>query len=296
MHCYNWIEFVWPARELSTRILYHLGTRWLIQHLFLMSFSGLSSFDFGQKSISSLWLVACTRGRSIEMGALYRIMRFIALISCSIFFSVQPLPQKRKYVFHLRKIFIIRIKWFSNNWPFLTSFLFSTFLQTVDSKLLNKSCRRLNSNPGPLASEATALSTVPQSLPYQIIFYSVIYGTLHRTRTINQSVKYLPKWGDFSIDYYTVQNNFQDRSNLSKVSYKILPKEFVFNGKHFCQSSEGKYFTKIINAAVIIKVWSMSSKYFIQFRQEPWFCGYGRKVNFEKSWVQILARDKRRNT
>ena len=105
MHCYNWIEFVWPARELSTRILYHLGTRWLIQHLFLMSFSGLSSFDFGQKSISSLWLVAWTRGRSIEMGALYRIMRFIALISCSIFFSVQPLPQKRKYVFHLRKIF-----------------------------------------------------------------------------------------------------------------------------------------------------------------------------------------------
>ena len=45
--------------------------------------------------------------------------------------------------------------------PFQASFyLFSYFLQTV-----NKSCQWLDSNPGPLLSEAATLSTVTQPLP-----------------------------------------------------------------------------------------------------------------------------------
>ena len=44
--------------------------------------------------------------------------------------------------------------------------LFSSFLQTVNRKhMFNKSCRWLDSNPGPLVSEATALPTAPQPLP-----------------------------------------------------------------------------------------------------------------------------------
>ena len=52
------------------------------------------------------------------------------------------------------------------NGPFPSYFvLFSSFLQTVSSKLFNKSCRWQETNPGPLVSEVTALSTVSQLLP-----------------------------------------------------------------------------------------------------------------------------------
>ena len=63
------------------------------------------------------------------------------------------------------------------NEPFPASFsLFSSFLQTFNSKrLLNKSYWWLDSNPGFLVSEATALSTVPQPLPnIQLLLYSVL--------------------------------------------------------------------------------------------------------------------------
>ena len=42
---------------------------------------------------------------------------------------------------------------------------FSFLLQTGASNQFNKSCRWLDSNSGPLASEATSLSPVPQTLP-----------------------------------------------------------------------------------------------------------------------------------
>ena len=38
--------------------------------------------------------------------------------------------------------------------------------------MFNKSCRWLNSNPGPLVSEATALPTVQQTLPGKICYLS----------------------------------------------------------------------------------------------------------------------------
>ena len=48
------------------------------------------------------------------------------------------------------------------NGPFLGLFFFSSFRQTVNSKLFNKIWLWLNSNPGTRVSEVTALSTVPQ--------------------------------------------------------------------------------------------------------------------------------------
>ena len=46
--------------------------------------------------------------------------------------------------------------------PFPCLFFFSSFRQTVNSKLFNKIWLWLNSNPGTRVSEVTALSTVPQ--------------------------------------------------------------------------------------------------------------------------------------
>ena len=70
------------------------------------------------------------------------------------------------------------------NGPFAASFLlFSSFLQTVH--MFNKICRWLDSNPGPQASEATALTSAPQPLPdcnhgYSLYFVLIqpSYGTL----------------------------------------------------------------------------------------------------------------------
>ena len=45
---------------------------------------------------------------------------------------------------------------------------FCLFYKQLTVTRLNKSCRWLDSNPGPLVSEATALSTVPQPLPYKL--------------------------------------------------------------------------------------------------------------------------------
>ena len=53
--------------------------------------------------------------------------------------------------------------------------LFSSFLQTVNMKYwFNKSCRWLDSNPGPLISEATALPTAPQPLPQEYQFTGIV--------------------------------------------------------------------------------------------------------------------------
>ena len=62
---------------------------------------------------------------------------------------------------------------FFKNGPFPASFsfFFLSFLHTVNSKqMFNKSCRWLDSNPGPLVLEATALPTAPQPLPIYLIF------------------------------------------------------------------------------------------------------------------------------
>ena len=48
-----------------------------------------------------------------------------------------------------------------------------SFLQTVKSKYVQYSCRGLDSNPGPLVSEANALPTAPQPLPSTFLF---LYG------------------------------------------------------------------------------------------------------------------------
>ena len=69
-------------------------------------------------------------------------------------------------------IFIV----FFKNGPFAASFLFSSFLQTVNSKwMFNKSCRWLDSNQGPLVLEATALPTAPQSLPIALMLRSTTW-------------------------------------------------------------------------------------------------------------------------
>ena len=52
----------------------------------------------------------------------------------------------------------------ANN-SFLQKFLFSSFLQTVNSYYVHKSWRWLDSNPGPLVSDATTLPIAPQPLP-----------------------------------------------------------------------------------------------------------------------------------
>ena len=48
--------------------------------------------------------------------------------------------------------------------------VFPSFPQKVDNKLFNKCCRRQDSNPGTLVSEATSLSNLPQPLPHIDMF------------------------------------------------------------------------------------------------------------------------------
>ena len=76
------------------------------------------------------------------------------------------------------------------NGPFPAPFtLFSSFLQTVNRKYwFNKSCWWLDSNGGPLVTEATALPTEPQPLPYHFMFVSgssVLLSFLSRPTFIN---------------------------------------------------------------------------------------------------------------
>ena len=65
---------------------------------------------------------------------------------------------------------------FKKKWPFPASYLYIYFrlFDIVDSKqMFNKICRWLDSNHGPLVSEATALPTEPQPLPDILIVCSV---------------------------------------------------------------------------------------------------------------------------
>ena len=62
---------------------------------------------------------------------------------------------------------------FFKNGPFSASFLyFRLFYIQIRINFFNKSCRYLDSNPGPLLSKLTALSFVPQLLPGFWFFYS----------------------------------------------------------------------------------------------------------------------------
>ena len=69
------------------------------------------------------------------------------------------------------------------NGPFPASFsLFRLFYKQLTVYSFNKSCRWLDSNPGPLVAEATALPTVPQQLPTKHTFVPTLVmkiRTLH---------------------------------------------------------------------------------------------------------------------
>ena len=65
--------------------------------------------------------------------------------------------------------------------------------------MFNKSCRRLDSNPGPLVSEVTALPTTPQPLPWNFfIGYLSIFASLISFFWAFVSPN-LGIWGSFSL-------------------------------------------------------------------------------------------------
>ena len=109
--------------------------------------------------------------------------RFISHFS-AFFFLVETGNNKRHFhYFRQRKVIhSAKTTWltWSKPWPIIcflngpfTAYfsLFSSFLQTVNNEYVQKSCRWLDSNPGPLVSEATALSTLPQPLSHAYYVY-----------------------------------------------------------------------------------------------------------------------------
>ena len=56
--------------------------------------------------------------------------------------------------------------------PLFFYFRFFNTIQLTENKCSIKICRRLDSNRGPMISEATALPTEPQPLPKETLFIS----------------------------------------------------------------------------------------------------------------------------
>ena len=61
------------------------------------------------------------------------------------------------------------LKWAISG-PFFSIFVYSIQVTVDNKQMFNKSCRWLDSNPGPLILQATALPTVPQPLPIKFLF------------------------------------------------------------------------------------------------------------------------------
>ena len=72
-------------------------------------------------------------------------------------------------------------------------YFFCLFYKQLTVNMFNKSCRWMDSNPGPLVSEATTLSTVPQPLPTcLVLLYKVVQSNRsHFIRTFFERCRWL---------------------------------------------------------------------------------------------------------
>ena len=113
---------------------------------------------------------------------------------------------------------------FKKNWPFPASFFFiSSFQYTVDSKQMfniNKFCQWLDSNRGPLVSEATALPTEPQPLPnlYELCLLLYLY-TSEQALIVSKGVVYINQMPTVSTK--RSNPNLDDRTSSQRPSSRI---------------------------------------------------------------------------
>ena len=100
--------------------------------------------------------------------------------------------------------------------------------------MFNKSCQRLDSNPGPLVSEATALPTAPQPLPTSISFCSLSSAKI--IHQLNNNEASLP-WPDCELaqgngnDRVKQLRNLEPFCNAETESVKLQPSKILIQQK-----------------------------------------------------------------